>query len=476
MMKRLQRISPASTASSESQKSAAMVALLIVVACGFLFYGCGAVTPEQPEPAPVIESSVDSAAPKGKVSQGSTSDANSEDPASPSSVTGEFRFLSGNTATLKVDGPSTFEAMFKDIDRAENYVHIETYILEDDEIGRKLAQHLFKARDRGVKVRVLVDAFGSMELSTEYVEQLEAHNIEFQKFHPIDPSEDLRVWRSNNRDHRKLLLVDDKIAYTGGLNFSEVYKEGSSSIGLRKPKKTEAVAEDGAWRDTQVRISGPVVKQFQYYFLKMWNRDLPDEEQIVLAQHSPEFEVQGDIDIAVVASRGGDDDEFDIYTTFTTAIEESKQRVWITQAYFAPNDEFLEAVKAAAKRGVDTRLLLPGVSDASLIVQASRASYQDLLDSGVRIYERKASVLHAKTMVVDGVWSSVGSANFDYRSFVHNYELNAVLVDKDFGQSMEELFQSDIKQSEEITIAEWNDRSLWQRFEEWLGDSLREWL
>lgn len=475
-MKWLQGISPALTAPPEHQHGAAAAAFPIIVACILLLSGCGAAEPEAPDPAPVTQSSVDSTASSGKVSQGSTSDAKSEDPASPSSVTGEFMFLSGNTATLKVDGPSTFRAMFEDIDGASDYVHIETYILRDDEIGRKLAQHLFKARDRGVKVRVLVDAFGSMDLSEDYVEQLEARGIEFQKFHPIDPSEDLRVWRSNNRDHRKLLVIDDKIAYTGGLNFSEVYKEGSSSVGRGKPVEKEAAAEDGAWRDTQVRISGPVVKQFQYYFLKMWNRDLSDEEQIVESQHLPEFDVQGDIDIAVVASSGGDDDEFDIYATFTTAIEESKRRVWITQAYFAPNEEFLEAIKAAAKRGVDTRLLLPGVSDASLIVQASRASYQDLLDSGVRIYERKASVLHAKTMVVDGVWSSVGSANFDYRSFVHNYELNAVLVSKDFGQSMEKLFQSDIKQSEEITLSAWNDRSLWQRFEEWLGDSFREWL
>jgi len=235
-------------------------------------------------------------------------------------------------------------------------------------------------------------------------------------------------------------------------------------------------ATDGAWRDTHVRIVGPVVHQFQQQFLKLWNKDLPEDAQLDDTVYFPEVEEQGDMLAGVIASTGGNEVESDIYSILAAAIGHAQQRLWVTQAYFAPDETFIEIIKATAARGVDVRLLLPGVSDAPLVVQASRSSYQGLLEAGVRIYERTGSTLHAKTFVVDGVWSTIGSTNFDYRSFVYNYELNAVIVSADFGSAMEKLFEVDLQEADEITLQAWRRRPLIQRLKEVLGGILRRWL
>jgi cardiolipin synthase len=180
----------------------------------------------------------------------------------------------GNDARLLVDGPDTFNTMFRDIDQAMDHIYLETYILEDDVIGNALADRLISSSQRGVEVRVLIDGFGSLDLSEAFIDRLREHGIELRIFHPLDPTDDLRVWRSNTRDHRKILVVDGHVAYTGGINFSSVYKQSSLSV----PR--DARDADGAWRDTYVRIVGPVVARFQKLFLEMWNKDLPEEQRI----------------------------------------------------------------------------------------------------------------------------------------------------------------------------------------------------
>ncbi len=376
----------------------------------------------------------------------------------------------GNDARLLVDGPSTFKSMFKDIDQAMDYIYLESYILEDDVIGNALADRLISSSKRGVKVRVLIDGFGSLDLSETYIERLREHGIELHNFHPIDPTKDPRIWHINIRDHRKILVIDGHVAYTGGINFSDVYNQSSLSV------SRDARDADGAWRDTDIRIEGPVVHRFQKLFLEMWNKDLPEEERVDAGASIPPMEVQGDMMAGVIASSGGDDVEYDIYSILAAAIGHAHQRVWITQAYFAPDDTFTEIIETAARRGVDVRLLLPAVSDAPLVIQASRSSYEDLLEAGVRIYERTSSTLHAKTVVVDGVWTSIGSTNYDYRSFVHNYELNAVIVSRDFGRAMEILYHVDLLDADEITLQRWRQRPLIQRLKEGIGRILRLWL
>jgi cardiolipin synthase len=376
----------------------------------------------------------------------------------------------GNAVHPLVDGPATFKAMFQAISAAQHHIHLETFILDDDEIGEKMANHLIERRQNGVEVRVIYDAFGSRYLTEKFIDKLQNAGIELYKFHPINPAEDIRIWRSNNRDHRKLLIVDGDVAFTGGINISEVYAESSLSISKsrRKPDPEEG------WRDTHIRIAGPVVQQFQKLFIKNWQEYKP-EYRFDDPQYYPSITPQGEFIVSAIASRGGDN-EYEIYSVFLAAIAHARERVWITQAYFVPDEVFLEALRAAARRGVDVRLLLPGVSDAPLVIMASRADYQSLLESGVRIYERTGTTLHAKSMVIDGVWSTIGSANLDYRSFLHNHEVNAVVVDPAFGHAMERLFESDLQQAEEISLSTWSKRPLIQRIKEMMGSALRYWF
>lgn len=382
----------------------------------------------------------------------------------------DVSLVDGNRVRLLVDGPATFRAMFHDIDHARHHIHVETFILQDDAVGKNLVRHLVDAAGRGVDVRLMVDAVGSLDLPDAFLDELSKAGIEVRKFHPIDPTEDPRLWRSNNRDHRKLLVVDGRIGYTGGINFASVYSRSSMSV----PRDAKETNE--AWRDTHVRVEGPAVRQFQRAFVAQWNLDAPAAQRVDLAKVSPKVAPDGPMLVGAVTSDGGDRQASAIYSVLIAAVAHARQRVWITQAYFAPDQAFLEAIKAAAQRDVDVRLLLPGVSDAPLVVQASRATYGELLDAGVRIYERTGSTLHAKTMVVDSIWATVGSANFDYRSFVHNYEMNAIVVDGGFGKAMDKLFQVDLQQATEITPEQWHDRSVTQRAKEFFGNLLRRWL
>jgi len=378
--------------------------------------------------------------------------------------------VAGNACQLLIDGPATFKMIFADIKRARESIHLETFILEDDKIGRQLAEQLILAKQRGLSIRILIDAVGSFNLPADFVGRLTGHGIELRKFHPVDPAEDPRIWRFNNRDHRKILVIDGRVAYTGGINISGVYSKGSLTVPRKKTRGNIA------WRDTHVRVTGPVVHQFQKNFLEMWNKDLTEAERVKDAGYFPVIAAQGDMVVGVAAHNGGDAVESDIYSVMAAAIGHAQKRIWITQAYFVPDEAFIEIIRLAAKRGVDVRLMLPGVSDAPLVIQASRSSYEVLLEAGVKIYERTDAVLHAKTVVVDSVWSSIGSTNYDYRSFVHNYELNAVIVNKDFGNAMEQLFQKDIQQAGKITLQAWRQRPFIQRLKEGFGGLLRHWL
>lgn len=388
--------------------------------------------------------------------------------------------VAGNKARPLVDGPATFKAMFEAIDQARHHVHIETFILEDGTIGEELATHLFKARRRGVRVRLLTDAVGSLELPDSFLKELSEAGIEVHKYHPVDPTEGANLIRVNTRNHRKLLVVDGRVAFTGGLNFSGVYSKASLSVGSGVSGASggdgDGKQADEAWRDTHVRITGPGVAQFQREFLALWNREAEPDQVVKGDDLFPAVPPEGDMLVAAVASDGGDGARADIYSLMLAAIGHARKRLWITQAYFAPDDALVAALQEAADRGVDVRLLLPGVTDSPLVVQASRARYEELLASGVKIYERMGSTLHAKTLVVDGVWASVGSANFDYRSFVYNHELNAMIVSADFGRAMEKLFQVDLQQARAIDLAAWRDRPFTQRVKEQVGNLLREWL
>lgn len=380
--------------------------------------------------------------------------------------------VAGNAVRPLIDGPATFAAMIEAIRAAQHHVHLETFIFDDDEIGKNIADVLMERRRAGVEVRIIYDAIGSRNMSDEFAERLLGAGIELFKYRPVDPVGDLRIWRLNVRDHRKLLVVDGKVAFMGGINISDVYSESSLSIVNKSKARDNRV--DGGWRDTQAMITGPAVHRFQKVFIELWKEHEPEAE-FCADYYFPTVSPQGDILVRALSSRGGDG-EYNIYTVLLAAVAHARKRIWITQAYFAPDEVFLEVLRDAARRGVDVRLLLPGISDAPLVVQASRADYESLLEAGVRIYEHVGSTLHAKTAVVDGAWSTIGSANLDYRSFLHNHELNAIIVDRDFGHALEKLYEVDLQSSHEIQLEVWRDRPWSQRFKETLGNVMRYWF
>jgi cardiolipin synthase len=376
--------------------------------------------------------------------------------------------VAGNRVTLLVDGPKTLTAIRNAIESAHHHVHLETYIFADDEVGRALRDLLIRRRQEGVEVRVLYDAIGSVTTPAAFFEPMRQAGVEVLQFRPLNPTRTM-PWKLNNRDHRKIVVVDGRVAFTGGINISSTYASSSS---LRPGPKN---GQEEAWRDTHVEIEGPAAAQFQTLFVKIWERaggKLSDAS----AQYFPPLAPGGAELVAAVASSGGDRHETTIYDTYVAAIGHASSRLWMTQAYFAPDPALRQALIAAARRGVDVRVIVPSFSDSALIFHASRADYDELLAGGVRIYEQRYAMLHAKSMVIDSALSMVGSANFDIRSFLHNNEVNAVVVGSEFAERMEALFQRDLGDTRELQLKSWRKRPWLDRFKELTSSLFSYWL
>jgi cardiolipin synthase len=368
----------------------------------------------------------------------------------------------GNDAHLLIDGPATHKAMFKAIDESRRRVYLETYILEAGDIGERLADLLERKRARGVDVRVLYDSVGSMSTPPEYFERLKGAGIAVCEFNPVNPlkaSGNDELWL-NNRDHRKVLVVDGAVAFTGGINISGVYSAGSFGSKRKMPTRKEG------WRDTHVRMQGPIVGQFEELFTKSWTAQNCDPP---IAEHAVARPVRaGSMAMRAVAADPAAE-RSEPYIALVSAIAHAKERAWLTYGYFVPDEHTMQLLMDASRRGVDVRLVLPGFSDFWAPFHAGRSHYTKLLQAGVRIYERRDALLHAKTAVIDGVWSSVGSTNLDWRSFVHNYEADVLVLDGDFAGEMEALFRMDEQASHEVGLTEWKSRGLKARVLEWLA-------
>lgn len=396
--------------------------------------------------------------------------------------------IGGNRVRLLKDGPATHRAQLEAIARARHHVHLDIYLLTDDELGQRYAELLTRKARAGVKVRLIVDGLGGMGAGEDYRRRLQAAGVELREFRSVSPWKDPRVWRMTRRNHRKILLVDGRVAFTGGINITDDYAGSSSSSGLSLRGSSGGSSGSRSargWRDTQVGIEGPAVAEFQRLFLHWWS-ELGGQQQDPPRRLFPAIERRGDQYVRVVVDQGEDllgnllapadgawkalrgqpDDEARIYASYLTAIGKARQRVWITQAYFAPNEAFVAALEEAARRGVDVRLMMPGESDVTLLMHAARSHYQRLLDAGIHLYEYQDTVLHAKTAVIDGVWSTVGSANLDTRSFILNDEANAIIIGRDFGWQMEQMFDQDLKSAKAIDPQEWKQRPWTQRLKE----------
>ena len=375
----------------------------------------------------------------------------------------------GNKVALLQDGPNTYRAMLAAIGAARDHVNMETYILEDDETGRRFADALIDKQRQGVQVNLIHDSVGTLGTSAEFFKRLTDAGIRVLEFNPVNPLTAKAGWDVNQRDHRKLLITDGKTVILGGINISSVYSGGSSSRGNR------ATERDGQlpWRDVDLQIDGPVVAEFQRLFIETWTKQ--QGEPLAPRRYFPPLAAQGKEVVHAIGS-APDEPYSRIYATLISAIDSAESDIALTNAYFVPDPQLLASLKGAVARGVDVKLLLPGRTDSALVFNAGRSYYTELLESGVKIYERNNALLHAKTAVIDGVWSTVGSTNLDWRSFLHNQEVNAVVLGAEFGQRMRAAFEADLAESTPIALAEWRRRTLDLRVKEALARLWQYWL
>jgi len=318
-------------------------------------------------------------------------------------------------------------------------------------------------------VRVLYDSIGSRDTPREFFDELRSQGLEVREFRPTNPVDTPLIWKIQNRDHRKIIVVDGLIGFTGGINIDATYSSASSS----KPG-SERGLEDG-WRDTHLRVEGPAVSELQRLFVETWNRTGEPDEFFPHEAYFPTPRESGKELVTIVANDSESDDR-SLYDTYLAAFTKARSRLWITHAYFAPNLELLDALTAAAERGVDVRLIVPGFSDSQIVLDATRSTYTTLLEKGVKIYQLEGAFLHAKTVVIDTAVSIVGSANLDMRSFVHNDEVNAIVFSRTFGQRMEKVFERDQVTAQPLELSQWRQRSTWQKLKEAVAKLFGYWL
>ena len=376
----------------------------------------------------------------------------------------------GNKVTLLQDGPATYQALYAAMAGAKNSIDMESYIIEDDEVGRRFASELKAAQARGVVVNLIYDSVGSIGTPKAYFEDLAAHGVNTLQFNPVDPTKAHAGWEINQRDHRKLTVIDGRTAFVGGINISSVYSGGSFS---EHSKDRPGHGQKVPWRDTDLQIDGPVVADFQKLFMDTWTRQ--KGRTVASADYFPEIGRQGDV---VVRAIGGTASEpySQIYATLLSAIRSASTSILLANAYFDPDPQLLGAIEDAARRGVDVQLLLPSVSDTWLVSAAGRRHYGELLDAGVKIWQREGALLHSKTTLIDGVWCAVGSTNLDWRSFLHNDEIDAIVLSSAFGDQMRAAFQKDLAQSQQLTLEQWRHRGLMPRLQEWTARMWEYWL
>ena len=360
-------------------------------------------------------------------------------------------FVGGNRVELLRDGPASFAALQEAIRSSRTRIDMESY--EFDEVaGGEFSDILLAAASRGVEVNLIYDAWGAAGTPAALFDRLRKGGVRVLEFNPLRPNERVPV-ELNKRDHRKLLCVDGQVAVTGGVNISAVYEN------TPKPRGTEPGQQ--AWRDTDVRIEGPVVAQFERYFMETWRQ----QRGPALAE-PPTPVTQPGTTVVQAIDGAPDNGEPLIYRTLLAAITLSQRSVHLTTGFFVPTPDLARALMDAARRGVDVQLVVPGQSDSGAAVAAGRAGYGRLLEAGVKIHERQGRILHAKTAVVDGAWSAVGSSNLDWRSTVWNNEIDAMILGAEFGGGMEAMFADDVAASHTITLEGWRRRGLGERVRE----------
>ena len=357
----------------------------------------------------------------------------------------------GTKVQLYKDGEA-LHAAYAAIKSAKRRVCLESYIFHDDDTGRAFAELLSAKAREGVAVYVIYDSFGSMGADRNMFWSMARSGVRVREFHPIRPWECKFSWRPFNRDHRKILIVDEDRAGLGGLNVGAEYA-GSWVI---RSKKSPCEF----WRDNAVSIEGPSARHLLGAFGRTWNyigrggRVRAAELNHNLKPHEGDFGL-----LATVPSARSP-----LRSFLCEMMGTAKESIYITMAYFAPDDELIDEICKADRRGVRVRLMLPGRSDVHLLTLAARSFYEKLLCCGCDVYERQSVVLHSKCMVVDGQTSVIGSTNIDYRSIEYNLESSVIIRHAEFGRQMQALFENDVRYSKKIELNEWRKRPKWDRF------------
>src|SRR5664279_4783042 len=352
----------------------------------------------------------------------------------------------GNHVQLFFRGEDAFASIRQAIEGATQEILLETYILRDDATGRDFLGLLGGAAARGVRVRVLADAYGSWATKGAFWCEMQGLGIEARLFHPLWSH--LRGFLF--RDHRKIIAIDRGISFTGGMNVANEY--GSSHH-----------RKNGPWRDTDMRVEGPTAWEMALVFNEGWERSGGASLHLAPLALTDASGAR----TLVLDSRFGRG-QGETTAVLAALVAASRKRLWITNCYFAQNRMAIDLLGRAVERGVDVRLLLQGRTDMPLVCHAGHGNFHNLLASGVRIFEYQPAILHAKTLVADDYVSVVGSSNLDFRSFYFNAECNVLILDDETGRTMAQTFQEDLRQSTEMRLETWNQRPLAHR----LGDAL----
>lgn len=366
-----------------------------------------------------------------------------------SKALGDNPVFVNNQVKLLENGEMFFQDLIEDLKNAKSHIHLEYYIYDNTSIGEQIADILIERCQNGVEVRFIYDDFGSRTIRKNLVKRLKDNGVEVYPFNKVVLL--ALANRLNYRNHRKIVIIDGKIGYTGGINISDRYDNRCKQ------------ENDFFWRDTHLRIHGTGVYGLQYVFLADWNfcskqsitfnkLYFPDISQLC----SKQLPMQ-------VVSSGPDSDVPSILYGVLKAIQMAKEEVLITTPYYIPDESLQLTIKMAALSGKKVKMILPGITDSMIVKWASESYFQELLEYGVEIYLYKKGFIHAKTIVTDQGISSIGTCNLDHRSFDLNFEINAFVYDQEFAQQMRDMFYRDAQDSLKLDLTRWNKRSKWHR-------------
>ena len=363
----------------------------------------------------------------------------------------------GNKVEILKNGVRFFPSMLAAVRAAKKTINSEFYIYWDGEVGRQFAEALAERSRAGVKVNVILDAVGSAPMSRELIDFLQRNGISIEWYHPLRW---YTLSRFNHRTHRKILIVDGEIGFSGGFGIADDWLGDADS--------------KDHWRETVVRVEGPVVTQMQFAFMDNWVKSRG--ELLTGLDYFPQLAPRGNVLTQVLKSSPSEGSST-VKLMYIVSIVSAASSIYISNAYFVPDRDTIRALEGAVRRGVDVRVIVPGENtDVPIVRQASRWQYERLLRRGIRLFEYQPTMMHAKTMVVDGIWTTIGSSNFDDRSFRLNDEVNVNVYDPTIAGQMEQMFYEDLARSEEITSRRWLRRPLFDRMKEkvaaWLKPQL----